>query len=246
MATPQPTPAQQLAERHRLAQLQLRAALLRSLLRVWRTLDKRNLDITFDRWFALVWQEISQHRGYSAAIAARYVQDIRRQAGNGGLAPVVPIRQLPVEKAQLAMRVTAVRAVKQATAKKTPLREASNIGFVRSAGEATQMALDAGRDTVLDMVAADPVALGWARITDGNPCAFCAMLASRGAHYKSQESASFQAHPHCGCSAVAIYDRRDAQLEMNRQFATEWRKATRGVPSAEKLNAYRRYRDGRK
>jgi hypothetical protein len=54
-------------------------------------------------------------------------------------------------------------------------------------------------------------------VTDGDPCAFCAMLASRpilsdrGAYYRSQKTASFEAHNDCGCSAAPAFS-HDQQL----------------------------------
>lgn len=43
---------------------------------------------------------------------------------------------------------------------------------------------------------------GWARrLTGAENCAWCSMLASRGAQY-SFKSVSFEAHPHCDCFAV--------------------------------------------
>ncbi len=45
-----------------------------------------------------------------------------------------------------------------------------------SAGAADREALRAGRDLIDQASKQDRRVLGWARVTDGNPCAFCAML----------------------------------------------------------------------
>lgn len=49
------------------------------------------------------------------------------------------------------------------------------------------------------------VVLGWARVLSGETnCAFCAMLASRGAVYKSEKTAGFEPHPKCDCHAELV------------------------------------------
>lgn len=61
------------------------------------------------------------------------------------------------------------------------------------------------RLTVMQSSLADPSARGWARVGDGNECDFCQMLLGRGAVY-SEETADFQAHDHCACTAVPEWD----------------------------------------
>jgi hypothetical protein len=63
---------------------------------------------------------------------------------------------------------------------------------------------NAGRDTVTGSSIADPKARGWARDGAGD-CAFCSMLIDRGAVY-SEDSADFEAHDHCQCAAVPVFD----------------------------------------
>ena len=75
----------------------------------------------------------------------------------------------------------------------------------RLTGSASRLVLQTGRETTLRNVKRDPHAHGWARqVESENPCAFCALLATRGAVYKngSEASAGFQAHDHCECQPV--------------------------------------------
>lgn len=62
----------------------------------------------------------------------------------------------------------------------------------------------AGQDVVYSQfvqdVQNDRDMLGWIRVSDGDPCAFCSMLLGRGPVYK-EETAGFEAHDHCCCSA---------------------------------------------
>lgn len=68
---------------------------------------------------------------------------------------------------------------------------------------------DAGRQTIIGNVKRDRVATGWARIpepelTTSGTCAFCAMLASRGAVFK-QDTVQFRAHlPRAGKGHVCV------------------------------------------
>lgn len=56
-------------------------------------------------------------------------------------------------------------------------------------GGVQRMVANAGRDTIIDNVMGDRVRVGYARIPRVGCCAFCSMLASRGAAYNSAESA---------------------------------------------------------
>jgi hypothetical protein len=65
--------------------------------------------------------------------------------------------------------------------------------------------LNAGRETITEAVQSDTQCQGWIRVSDGDPCAFCAMLLGRGPVYK-EESVGFEAHDHCACGAEPFYD----------------------------------------
>ncbi len=68
------------------------------------------------------------------------------------------------------------------------LEDAVDTADRSSAGAADREVLRAGRDLIDRASRQDRRVVGRARITDGNPCAFCAMLASRGAIYTSQST----------------------------------------------------------
>lgn len=98
----------------------------------------------------------------------------------------------------------------------------------RSTGAAVRHAMDGSRG-VTDRVMRDRRVLGYARVTDSDPCAFCALLASRGAVFKKDSfqgsDAQFAPHPeastslpekfsdvakvhdHCCCSLRPVYTR---------------------------------------
>lgn len=70
----------------------------------------------------------------------------------------------------------------------------------------------AGRDAVRDTAASAGEEIGWARVTTSpHPCAFCAMLASRGPVYTSERTALYRGysvdayHFHCDCRATLVF-----------------------------------------
>lgn len=89
----------------------------------------------------------------------------------------------------------------------------------RLAVDSDRAAKTAGRQTVIRSTEASGRA--WRRISDGNPCSFCAMLVSRGPVYTSSQAAGEVVgvrgvargkrktgelfHDHCGCTVVELY-----------------------------------------
>lgn len=98
-----------------------------------------------------------------------------------------------------------------------PEEELMHNALVRSSSAAVRQALKGGRGVTNEVMRKDRKVIGFARVTDANPCAFCALLASRGAVY--------------GKGAFA---RSDAKRESDRSNPkTTWAKnpeAARDVP----------------
>ncbi|MBQ1165141.1 hypothetical protein KBZ21_44955, partial [Streptomyces sp. A73] len=63
---------------------------------------------------------------------------------------------------------------------------------------------DQGRGTVREAVRRDRQATGWARTAALGACAFCKMLAVRGA-VSERDTANFRAHDGCHCGVVPIF-----------------------------------------
>jgi hypothetical protein len=193
-----------LTERHRVAQLALRAQVLRDLSRLWPAMDWQQIDRTFPLWAEAVGALILRHRATSAGLASAYLQAFRFSEGVAGTAPVVLAPRLPDEQIRTALRVTAAVSLKAAATQGVAREQAMANAFVRSSGAVTRLVLDAGRETVRASTLADPKARGWQRVTSARACEFCQMLAGRGAVY-SDRTVDFTAHDHCGCSAEPVY-----------------------------------------
>ncbi|MFJ4796940.1 VG15 protein [Kitasatospora purpeofusca] len=124
-----------------------------------------------------------------------------------------------------------------------------------AAGAADREALRGGRDLVATASRQDTRVLGWARVTDGDPCAWCAMLASRGAVYKSRESAALKDsdeppvdpedverfHPLCHCQTVPVYSRTHFISEDAKRLRADWDRVTRGLTGRDAVAAWRRH-----
>jgi hypothetical protein len=130
------------------------------------------------------------------------------------------------------------------------LEEAFAAALALTLGTAYRYTADGGRFTIQNTAEHDRTALGWARVTDGNPCYFCAMLASRGPVYKSQSSALLRAdgrkyHNGCGCTAEPVYNRDQPWPGDARRYQQLWKTSTAGLRGKAAINAFRRAHEGR-
>lgn len=242
----------QLTEAHRRQLLGLRAATLRDLLVLWRMVDVTDLSGTINRW-ALAAALLARERHREAGgLAARYLELFRRAEGLSGTVPV-EVPDPPVIEALMGeLRGAALSGIINARKAGQSVQAAANNGLVKASGSMTSLVLDGARETVLRMVRRDRQALGWQRVTSGDPCPFCRMLASRGAVYKSRRTAEFEAHDHCSCTVEPYYE-GSRFTDQALTFRAEWQRAQREAREEREegkqrrrtkndaLNAYRRY-----
>ncbi|MEV6526881.1 hypothetical protein AB0M43_33615 [Longispora sp. NPDC051575] len=237
-----------LTERHRLAQLGVRARFTSAFLDTWPVLDARQVAATAPRWLRLTVPLVAEHRHQSATVAADYYHRLRAASLPTGAAPG-PVAQ-PVDPDLDAVRtsllVTGPATIRRLSRDGRPVDEAARIASVRATGAASRHVLDGGRDLIHTAVAADPVALAWARVSDGSPCAFCAMLLSRGPVYKTKRAATLavegdregkEYHDGCACQPVPIYSLDEPWPGNGRQFEQLWKDVAAG--SSDPLNAFR-------
>lgn len=86
------------------------------------------------------------------------------------------------------------------------------------------------RDSIEQSSWDDPASGAWVRVPRATACPFCLMLASRGAVYRSAESAGATRgfHDHCRCSVSPVFDVDADVPEFNKALAREWRDVTAG------------------
>jgi len=243
MASPQ---AERLAEQHRVQQVALRAGVSRDVVALLRDLfDTANADRTWPAIQSMLAVMARQQHSTSATLANAYYEQARAEADAPGFyLPVTPA-DLAEELLKVVLDATGIAAFKRAISLgKTP-EEALQIAGVTLSGSISRLVLNGGRDAILGNVREDRKAVGWARITDKDPCAFCGMLASRGGVYKTRETAKFQAHDHCACMPVPVWSRDEAWLQHSRGLYEQWQKTTEGLSGADARRAWRRYWDNR-
>lgn len=193
-----------LTERHRTAQLALRALALRQVLEIWPAFHVEDAARSWPAVEAALLAVIGEQRPVSASLAVGYFKAFRRAEDVGDVAsPVLAaFDEAAVTRARTSLQVTGYVATERLRAIKHA--DPGRVALVRVSGAVTRHVLDGGRETLLASVRHDQRARGWVRVTSAEPCEFCSMLASRGAVYKAT-SGMFQAHDHCGCSAEPVY-----------------------------------------
>ncbi|GAB3830184.1 hypothetical protein [Kribbella italica] len=132
----------------------------------------------------------------------------------------------------------------------TARAEAYRQAGARQGAAFERLVLNGARAELWTAMEHDERALGYARFsTTGTPCGWCAMLISRGAVYKSAKTAEYadgdKYHDNCHCEALPVFTDEqydsDPKYALNRQYADEWPKVTRGLSGKAAVSAWRRY-----
>lgn len=121
-------------------------------------------------------------------------------------------------------------------------------GLSNSTGAAVRQAMNGGRNVTKNLVQFDRKVIGYARYTDANPCAWCALLASRGAVYGKgsfiNANAKFKPNPngakdlpadyiparthnHCRCVLRPVYAKAHAMDDDAKFYRDQWKRVTR-------------------
>lgn len=106
--------------------------------------------------------------------------------------------------------------------------------------------MEGGREVIQDAIRKDRLVKLVARGTSNDPCAFCAMLASRGFVYRNEKSAGLSEeiekfHINCHCFPIVRFTRESELPEMNRYFQEKWPEVTEGYYGLEARKAWRRW-----
>ncbi len=227
-----------LTRRHYVAQLGVRAATSRDVMQLWGTVDPTNLTGTYDRFARAATVLTRARHGTSSGVAASYQEEFRKAEKVAGRAAIKLGAALTPADALNAIRGAGLSGIINARQRGFSPQAAARNGLVKVLGTATRLVLGGGRDTILESVAADTQVTHWQRVTSGEPCAFCAMLATRGAAFTAEESAGFEAHDHCSCSAEAAYEGSAMPLT-SQALRSQWDTVTAGLSGDDAINAFR-------
>lgn len=236
-------------QRYRRIQALAAARLARQVLQVWRELmNPAKVDASWPAVHAALKPVVREAREQSAVLARSTYMDARREAGvdDGDFTPEDPLPLL-VHRLERALDVTGPVEFKKAIAAgKTP-QQAMDAAAARLVGSTQYLALEGGRQVMQRSIKTDDQATGWARVTDADPCAWCAMLASRGPVYKSAQTAGDprqggdRYHDHCGCQAWPAFTHDEPFIGIAEQLYDDWLRETRGRGGKHAVNAFRRW-----
>lgn len=227
-----------LTRRHYVSQLAVRAATSRDVMRLWGTVDPTNLSGTYDRFAQAATVLTRARHATSSGVAASYQEEFRKAERVAGRAAIKLGPVLAHADALGTIRGAGLAGIINSRQRGFSAQAAARNGLVKVLGATTRLVLGGGRDTILESVAADTQVTHWQRVTSGEPCAFCAMLATRGAAFTAEESAGFEAHDHCSCSAEAAYEGSAMPLT-SQALRSQWDTVTAGLSGDDAINAFR-------
>lgn len=244
MATPPVSSNPEVAE-HYAAQVGITAALTAALRRLWPAVDLGDVKATWPDYRRDVLAVTQEYASASIAVSADHYDTMRDQAGIGGRFRT-PIADPPVDQLVLGYLDAATEDFLAEHADELARIEAD----IQAEIDATmgKLVMDAGRGEILTAVKADEKAKGWARVVRPGACSFCLLLATRGAAYKSEKTATFRAHQRfggkggdCRCTAEPLFAATYEPSAQVRAAQTLYAEATTGLPrGADRANAFRR------
>jgi hypothetical protein len=217
-------PSQALVDAHRQEVSDVVAVAQADLAEMWPSLPLDDAKAA-ERASAGVVLEILQTYGLMAAGAgADWYSEARTEAGvRGGYTPRLTV---PVIVGQIAANVG--WAVGPLFGEAKP-----DLALARLSGITQRLIANADRQTVLDNVRRDPARVRWYRGASARCCAFCAMLAGRGAVYRSEESGGFDAHNNCRCFPAPLFPNEQPDLpDYYANFREDYENAAEAVVKA--------------
>ncbi|GAP46873.1 hypothetical protein [Streptomyces azureus] len=232
------------ARRYRAAQVGLTMLLVRDVRGLRRLILPSRLRESVPDWLTAMNTVIAQYARTSAALAADFYDAQREAAGVPGSFTVPVADPPPPEQTEASLRWATKDLWPRDPEEATPAQlQPMDVRLTQAEKKAEQVAqklvVDTGRGTVREAVRQDRQATAWARSAARGACAFCKMLASRGAVYE-QETADFRAHDGCHCGVVPVFKGQRFELS---QHAREWERIYREFAqghSGDQLRLFRR------
>ena len=215
---------------------------------------------------------VDEFAAASRSLAASQVNDFRVIAGLRPLpdlpeiAEALDITNRTRTPGQLVQSDATFQVLRRVDRRRPTTERDRSLAYAGGEHAAQKRALDAGRHVVTDLaedrwlaretdeLPFDREIIGWYRVTDGDPCHFCAMLASRGAVYSSRFTAGVSIHdnvnldggynaawhPNCNCVAKPLYSTDLDVPDLNRELRDLWNEVTAGLSGSNARSAYRR------
>lgn len=167
-----------------------------------RFLNVADLDASFPRWVTLMHEIVGQGFQESATLATPYIQ--RFAAAEGATVPDLPQVALDTTRLYEDLAVNGPISIKQKIKAGMAPDAAKAAALERLLGVVQEHVMAGGRDLIIGASKYYGKKGRWRRVSDGKPCAFCAMLCGRGPVY-SEETVTFRSHHTCGCGAELVF-----------------------------------------
>ncbi len=228
-----------------------------------RGLARRARTADIDAWFAEVLPEllVLVSAGFInlRRLAQRY---LRRHAEIEGRTVDPVVVRFNLEQARTSLRVTGPVAFKTHMAASGDPEASKRVMASTMAGSAQRLAMTGTRNTITATVDASREIVGWRRVPDADPCAWCALLAGRGAVYKTADSAlsvvgrrgrprgegkralGLEFHDRDQCTAEPLYEDEDEPTYVQ-DLQDQWETVTEGKSGKQAIRAWREYWDAR-
>lgn len=224
--------------------------LLRDLRGLRRLINPVRLQESVPLWMTAVRALVDQYGAASATVASDSYSRQRTASGADGRFDPSPSEPLPDEQVEASLR-WAVKDLWRETDEPFGVRLAQT--QTRAEAVVQKLVADQGRATIRQAVQRDRGAVGYARAVALGGCAFCKLMAARGAVYKTARTAGRDAdaqfsgdesvvkfHDNCHCAIIPVF--RGQQFELS-PHAAEWDRLYREYAqghSGDQLRLFRR------
>lgn len=245
------------AARYRAAQAGLARLLVRDMRRLRRLIVPSRLRTSVADWITASRTVVDQYAAHSADLASDYYRAQREAARVPGQwsppAPELP----PQDQVDNSLRWAASDLWPRdpadpgtTEAQRLPLEQRLDAAEARAEGAAQKAVADAGRAQVRTAASQDRRAVGLARWCRTDGCAFCKLMASRGAVYRlipgyrqpniEAEGGVWQFHDHCQCGIRVVWAGEKFELSpAAQQWADLYEKHAANAGTGDKMRAFR-------
>jgi hypothetical protein len=191
---------------------------------------------------------VVQYSRASAALAAEFYLTERETAG-ARTTLTMPVAEPPAPE-----QIDTSLSWATWPLRRNPTPEQTAAVRQRIDGVTQRLVVNTGRRTLVEATTADTAAVGWARVPTGErTCHFCALLCTRGAVYKTRNTAGrgansqfvgegeFKFHDGDDCTILPVFRGQEYQPpEQVRRWEQLYAESTADVSGEEKRRAFRR------
>lgn len=241
-----------LTDQHRRQQVALAANIDSRVRAAWGRIDLSNIDGSRARFEREMTTILATYHRVSQVQASRYLAAFRVAETGSTSGPIVTPR-LDLATDLAVLDAVGPQGLKNRIGQGTLAVSAHQATGVAVIAEARKMVLAGGRGVVRESGRRDSRANGWRRVSDGDPCTFCAMLVSRGPAYTSEAAALAKGngdpyHANCGCTVEVLYGEWEPTA-LEQQFVDSYEAAAQkaddaGESRTAKTVLYRMREDG--